>query len=95
VDLLHVHLQVVCTLEDLSTVATWMWDEPTLMLVANVSEQGALQVEAAAAGRTTVLHSLRRLAEGVDGMLLGAVQPLQPHGLVGTVGLSTAGTARP
>jgi len=95
VDLLHVDLQVVRSLEHLTAVTAGVRHESTLMLVANVTEQGALQVEAAAAGCATVLHSLRRLAEGVDGMLLRAVQPLQSDGLVGAVGVSTAGTGRP
>ena len=94
-DLLHVHLQVVRSLEHLTAVAAGVRHESTLMLVANVTEQGALQVEASATGRATVLHSFWRLAEGVDGVLLRAVQPLQSDGLVGAVGVSAAGTGSP
>jgi hypothetical protein len=94
-NLFHVHLQVVRSLEHLTAVAARMRHKSTLMLVTNVTKQSALEVEAAAAGRATVLHTLRRLAEGVDGVLLRAVQPLQADGLVGAVGVPAAGTGRP
>jgi len=86
VDLLHVHLEVVSPLEHLPALPAGVGDEPALVLVTDVPQEGALQVEAPAARGAPVLDTVRGLAHGVDGVLLGAVQPPQADRLLGRLG---------
>jgi hypothetical protein len=66
-DLLEVHLEVVRPLEDLPALRAGVGHEPALVLVSHVSEQRALEVEAAVAGLAAkFLYAFVRLVEGKD-----------------------------
>jgi len=78
VDLFQVDLEVVGALEHLAARAAGVGHEPALVLVAHVTEEGALEVEAPAAREAPELEALRRRARDVRGPLPGRAGPLRP-----------------
>ena len=86
VNLFHVDFEMIGPLKHLAALAARMRTKPALVLMPDVTEESALQVEASAAGRTSVLDAVRGLAHGVHGVLFCAVQTFQPHRLCGSFG---------
>lgn len=65
--------------KNLSTLSTGMWYKSALMLMPYMPEQSALEVEATAAFSAPEFEcTFRRLAHGINVMLLRIIQPFQP-----------------
>ena len=75
-DLLEVDLEVVGALEDLSALRARVGHEAALVLVADVAEEGALEVEAAVAALAAELVAVGRLHHREHVVRVG--QALQP-----------------
>ena len=69
--LLHVDLQVVSSLEHLATSFAGMRHKATLMLMSDMSEQGAFEIEDSGTHGTLELWTLRSLTHGVDTVSVG------------------------
>jgi hypothetical protein len=74
VNFFHVDFEVVSAFEHLSTLATGVWHKTSLVLVSDMSEESALQVEASVARKAPIFDALGRLAHGIHGVLLRRVQ---------------------
>ena len=78
----HVHFQMVGPFENLATLTAGVRHKSALMLVPDMPQQSALEIEGATALSTAkFLRALGRLAQCVDIVLLCVVQPLESgHG---------------
>ena len=83
-DLFHVDFQMVRSLEDLTARFTGMGHKSALVLVPDMAQQGALQVEYTRAHCALELGSLGSLTHGVDGVSVSeALQAASGAGVSG------------